>query len=248
MKKILLFVLVLAMTVSAFVSVSAAKPTEVSVYVNSQPLVTDQPAIIYNNRTMVPFRAICEALRCEVDWDSRTKTATIKNKAVIIKVSIDSPNMTKAGIHTPDKTEVIKLDTPPIIYNNRTLVPARAISEALDAKVLWDGGVNRVSITLGYDFTDFPSEGMSRVRSGDKFGFINENGDLTVPLIYESAENFSEGMARVKRDGKWGFVNKEGKEVIPAAYEEAKSFKNGMAQVKLNGKYHYINKEGIEVE
>ncbi|GAB1476254.1 hypothetical protein MASR2M70_10880 [Bacillota bacterium] len=37
----------------------------------------EQPAIIQNSRTLVPLRAISEALEAEVTWDDKTRTVTI---------------------------------------------------------------------------------------------------------------------------------------------------------------------------
>jgi hypothetical protein len=45
--------------------------------------------------------------------------------------------------------EIINFDTEPYIENNRTMVPIRFISEALGAKVDWDGVYRLVTITLG---------------------------------------------------------------------------------------------------
>jgi|GEM_PF-3501874 len=44
--------------------------------------------------------------------------------------------------------EQIFFDQPPIIVNERTMVPIRAISEAFDAEVTWDGDTRAIGITL----------------------------------------------------------------------------------------------------
>ncbi len=43
----------------------------------------------------------------------------------------------------------VKLDVAPVAVDGRTLVPVRFISEALDAKVDWDGKTSKITITLG---------------------------------------------------------------------------------------------------
>lgn len=40
----------------------------------------DAPAMLYNDRTLVPLRAVSEAFDCEVQWDGETKTVNIYNK------------------------------------------------------------------------------------------------------------------------------------------------------------------------
>ncbi|MBE7041985.1 MAG: hypothetical protein E7399_00620, partial [Ruminococcaceae bacterium] len=54
------------------------KPQEksISVLVNNQALSFDQPPVIENDRTLVPLRAIFEALGAEVLWDGETSTVT----------------------------------------------------------------------------------------------------------------------------------------------------------------------------
>jgi len=46
------------------------------------------------------------------------------------------------------------LDSPPIIKNNRVLVPIRYIVELLDGTVNWDSAQKKVSIKLGNNIID----------------------------------------------------------------------------------------------
>lgn len=48
--------------------------------VNAQECTVDVPPMIINERTMVPLRAIAEAFSCRAEWDSETKTVTIKKQ------------------------------------------------------------------------------------------------------------------------------------------------------------------------
>jgi hypothetical protein len=45
------------------------------------------------------------------------------------------------------------------------------------------------------------------VSQGDKWGFIDENGNAAVECVYDWAWNFSEGFAAVGKDGKLGYVD-----------------------------------------
>ena len=135
MKKILsilIFVLVLTFAFSAF-----ADYKTVDIYVNGELLVSDSPAVLVGSRTMVPLRAISEKLGCGVGWDDATQTAEIKNEKTAVYVTIDSDVMVKK-ILAEEKSEEIKIDAPAMLYKSRTLIPLRAVSEALDAKVDWD--------------------------------------------------------------------------------------------------------------
>jgi len=69
MKRLLALLLLLLFALT--VSVGA-----VSLYVDTDLIQTDVPPAIVDGRTMVPMRAIFEALGAEVGWDGDTRTAT----------------------------------------------------------------------------------------------------------------------------------------------------------------------------
>lgn len=87
--------------------------------------------IIVNDRTLAPIRAVTEALGCEVNWDEATKTIFIIKDNITIAMQIDNENAFVNG-------ETIQLDVAPEIVDDRTLVPMRFISEALNLNVDWD--------------------------------------------------------------------------------------------------------------
>ena len=88
------------------------------------------------------------------------------------------------------------------------------------------------------------SEGLAPIRQNDKWGFINTQGEVVIPCIYDDTRWFSEGLARVEQNDKWGYINTKGWVVVPCIYDWAENFKEGLARVKQNGKYSIINKEG----
>ena len=53
---------------------------EISVFVNGEKLAFDQPPVIQQDRTLVPMRAIFEALGATVLWDESTQTVTAEEK------------------------------------------------------------------------------------------------------------------------------------------------------------------------
>ena len=90
-------------------------------------------------------------------------------------------------------------------------------------------------------------EDLARVKSNDKYGYIDKTGKEVIPLKYDDADSFQEGLAQVKLNGKCGYIDKTGKEVIPLKYDVVDYFREGLARVKLNGKYGYVDKTGKEV-
>ena len=51
------------------------------------------------------------------------------------------------------------------------------------------------------------------VRIGDKWGYINQKGEIVTKLQFDGADSFSEELAvsRVQIGRKWGYINREGK-------------------------------------
>lgn len=59
---------------------------------------------------------------------------------------------------------------------------------------------------------------MAAVKLDDKWGFVNKNGKVAIPCIYDEVYSFSGGLTTVKLDRKWGVINKQGKFVLPCVY------------------------------
>ncbi len=112
---------------------------KITVLLNNNEIEFDQPPIIHNDRTLVPVRAIFEALGATVAWDGTTNMVTAERNGTTIKIIIGDSYMYKNG-------ESIYLDVPAMIVNERTLVPVRAISEAVGCIVDWDGDNKQVII------------------------------------------------------------------------------------------------------
>ena len=113
----------------------------IMVYIDGERVEFDVEPQIVNDRTVVPMRAIFEALGAEVEWTQETKTITSTAGDVKIVMQIDNTTMTV-------NDEEVTLDTAPFVAEgDRTLVPVRAISEAFKCYVDWDGSIKLVSIT-----------------------------------------------------------------------------------------------------
>ena len=119
---------------------AAEEKTVISVLVNNNKLEFDQEPILEQNRTLVPLRKIFEALGAIVTWNERTQTVTVIKGSKKIYFTINSPEMYVDG-------NKLTIDVPAQIRNGRTLVPVRAISEALGCSVDWDDSSKTVIIT-----------------------------------------------------------------------------------------------------
>lgn len=76
----------------------------------------------------------------------------------------------------------------------------------------------------------------------EKYGIMNEYGELLINPKFDRIEPFSEGLALVVSKDKYGFIDKTGKVIIPIKYENASGFSEGLAGVQINKRIGYIDK------
>lgn len=119
--------------------VYAADPA-ISVILDGKALTFDVAPIIENGSTLVPLRAIFEAMGATVTWDDATKTASAVKGTIKVILPIGSLEPTKNGV-------VSKLSVPAKIVDGRTLAPLRFVGEAFGGSVGWDGTTRTVTIT-----------------------------------------------------------------------------------------------------
>lgn len=110
------------------------------IYVDRVKIPFDVDPLILNNRLLVPFRAICEALFMEVGWNDTTQTVTAKKGDISIEMVIGNADINVSG-------NITKSDVAPTLHNSRTVVPLRFLAEAIGCYVGWDGDTNTVTIT-----------------------------------------------------------------------------------------------------
>lgn len=110
-----------------------------SILVDGKPITFDKRPFLQNGRTLVPLRAIFEALGAEVFWmeDTQTVAATRDNTNISLQIG-------RNQLFVNDKT--ITLDVSAQLVGDRTFVPARAISEAFGCEVGWDDASYTVTI------------------------------------------------------------------------------------------------------
>jgi len=99
----------------------------------------------------------------------------------------------------------------------------------------------------GFDFSEGLSKFYDRKSSKIRYGFIDEDGNIVIPAIYDDVSKFSEGLVSVQKDGKYGYINKQGQVVAPIIYDYGNDFHNGKAEVRQNGKSFYIDKKGNQI-
>lgn len=132
--------------------------------------------MIVGDRTLVPVRFIAENLGMRVDWNGDTREVGFEGNGYNVKMTLD-----KAEYTVNDKPYT--LDVPAAAINDRTMIPLRAMAEAVGMKVEWDG--ERKLIYLGkHAFYD--ADQSDRYVEGMKTGVIPEPVQEATP---EPTEN-----------------------------------------------------------
>jgi len=140
-KQLLACVIAAVMFAGLFaVNTAANAADDIRVMLDGEELTFDVAPQIVDERTMVPMRAIFEALGATVEWDDETRTVTATRGETVVVMQVGNYSMYVDG------NEIV-LDVAPFIEDDRTLVMARAVAEGLDADVQWDGEARVVTIT-----------------------------------------------------------------------------------------------------
>jgi len=112
---------------------------DVRIDVDGSPLALDVAPRLVSGRTMLPFRAVAEALGAEVTWDALNGRVEMTKAGTSIVLDVGGNVALLSG--TP-----VLLDVPVLLAEDRVLVPLRFVSQAMGATVDWDSRSRVVSV------------------------------------------------------------------------------------------------------
>lgn len=210
----------------------------ITVFVDGNQLSFDQPPVIIEDRTLVPMRGIFQALGCSIVWSEPTQTVTAIDGTDVLTLKIGDRGLYKNG------ELIYTMPVPAQIINDRTLVPIRAVSEALGAQVAWDGTDYIVEIfakttgtasgvqTGGYSTT---------VKAPDGTTVLTVK--LTAPTLSgANAEAINTATATTAFKLGAGFAQEYG-QAAKDAYEQAKADGDGFTPYYYVGSYDATRKD-----
>ncbi|MER1956823.1 MAG: stalk domain-containing protein [Solibacillus sp.] len=164
-----------------------------------------EDGILYENRSLVPLRSVFEALGATVSWDGEYKRITAErhdNKKITLTVDSN-----KALVNGTEET----IDVPAKVFNGKTYVPLRFVSQVLGASVDWQ----TVSTTRGIATIRTPNKTM-KVEVIDVITEANQeearqkeikqqmnNWSKEVKKAIQNQEIFT-GMTREQVEVSWG--------------------------------------------
>lgn len=193
----------------------------VKVTVNGKQVEFDVQPQIINDRTMVPVRAVVEALGNQVEWDQTKQEVFIygrnvqngdyRNCYIIIGADSFFWENSDAMVNGGPNGRVT-LDSPAVIIDSRTLLPIRAVAEIYGYQVDWDNDTRTVIINS--ESTASNTEGSNDTAASDMESpdvilfdcetdsIINSDGTTTVKIIAKGSDNVGIKFMGLIKDGK----------------------------------------------
>ncbi len=172
----------------------------------------DVSPYIENGFTLIPIRAVAEALGLEAEWNNDERKVVLKG-GVEIEIPIDSEYAEVNG-------EKVKLDVSAHIINDRAFVPLRFVSESMGADVSWDQETKTADIRGGSEMNGQMNEQPGRGESDRRGMQGGEQAAVTDPEIQkvldENADRFEQFTFEDEESG----ISLEYSLYIPADYDE----------------------------
>lgn len=143
-KALLSSVILLSTAAGIYSPMAQAEASKISIMLDGYPLPFPVQPAMMDGTTMVPFRAISEALGITVKWDqasqsiTATKTQGSATKQVVLKMG--SRNATVDG-------QTVQLTAAPQTVRGSTMIPLGFFGQQFGATVNWNQGTRTVSIT-----------------------------------------------------------------------------------------------------
>ena len=161
-----------------FVATTAFAQDNIGVIVNGEQIHFDnQNPVIIDGRTLVPARGVFEALGFVVTWNAHNREVVLDNPidATRIILWIDNTQMSVSG-------QRADLDVAPQIVNGSTMIPVRAVADAVGANVSWDADsrIVRIDHNVTRDYTRVTFNNL--LRAGYSF---DEARDIFADTIFE---------------------------------------------------------------
>ncbi len=160
---------------------------------------TGYPFVNAEGRTMVPLRAAMEAYGATVSWDAEKNTALVTKGVTTVTCTIGENAIYRNG------TKIVN-DASAQIVGGRTYLPIRAVLEALDAKVSWDGAVAVESPGAGRLIYDIKNNGKKvsnywkawtealDLKNSGQFALAIEKFKEVGPTFLEKSDDRSDAM------------------------------------------------------
>ena len=235
-----LFVLI-SMLIFACTPAVARASDDIRIFVNGIQVFSDVPPQLINGRTMIPIRAVSEALGAEVTWDNSTRSVKItNNKEADNNKVIDNDTAN----NETNKIALVKLYTKiashyyhlgefnaQIVDASREIYFAPPYRTTLDRKLLESISINLEKVNKEYEFLKKANQQL--IDEANRAG-ININDTNDILLKYNKAINqhkvsiysLNNSNFNYNNPGNYSFTvtGKEGSDAAQKAFDGYKRF------------------------
>lgn len=194
-----------AAVLAAFMVSNVMAGESISLKIDDTELECEVPPQIIDGRTMVPVRAIFEAVGAEVSWDSNTKTVTGIKGDTTVEMTVDSRTEFI-------NDEAVEMDAAPIVTEGRTLAPARYVAEAFGCSVEWDAENKAVNIDVKNSdvpetdtetTTEVTTETVTEAVDNEYISFFTEKSKK--PAAIDTNKIKDDGLVMLYEDARYNF-------------------------------------------
>ena len=114
-----------------------------TMHVDGSPVILEAAPIILNSRTLLPIRAVVEAVGGTITWEASARKVTIvgRDKTVDLWIDRNMAELNGRSIEVDSNRKVV-----PIIMSGRTFLPLRFVAEALALDVQWHPATKTITI------------------------------------------------------------------------------------------------------
>lgn len=88
------------------------------------------------------------------------------------------------------------------------------------------------------------ADGLALAKVGEKYGYLDTNGNEVIEPQFEDAKSFSQGLAAARDGGKWGYIDTRGNWAIAPQFDGAGPFSQDLAIVTLPSGQGVIDRAG----
>lgn len=180
MKKVLLLVVTIIMTIGLFTVSIAAAPAvterpDIQIIIDGVKSTYTNTPIIVNGRTLLPLRELLTNLGVANDdqhiiWDGKDNSVTAIKDSTKLYLKVGA---TSAKINEQETT----IDAAPVNYKGRVYIPAKFAAEAFDKVVVWDKQAKRVYMRNTADFNEVKTTLEKSVALMDGLQYYKESVD-----------------------------------------------------------------------
>ena len=156
-RKVVLMVLVAISMCCGAAHVVGANPVLIDLWIGKSAMTVNgtsqsidaqsSTSVVVSGRTLVPIRAIIEAVGGSVSWDAAARKVTVSLGSRTLGLWIG-----KATASLNGKTIAVDSSNPkvmPVIQKGRTLLPLRFVSEAVGMLVGWEPETKMITVAYG---------------------------------------------------------------------------------------------------